>query len=180
MMIISNRSRGSTFISCKTYSWSSFPWFKKVQVPNDQKENCLIGYSLKFYSYYLLYYLKLSYGKLEEEQCLRWSETQVYHEKIGWRGNKHVFLIHLQCSTTFKHMVLFVCFYLNGAPNIQLLRSLMAFESSCTWIQPLQSLFLHPRHCIWAFWPFWALQELGIVHLVEPKVTCHLPFYKIK
>lgn len=45
---------------------------------------------------------------------------------------KHVFLIYLKYNGTFKHMVLFVYFYLNSALNIQLLRSLMAFQSSCT------------------------------------------------
>lgn len=70
MRIIFNRSRGSTFTFHKTHSWSGFPWFKEVQVPNNQKENCLIGYSLKFYSYHLLYYLKLSYGKLRKNSAL--------------------------------------------------------------------------------------------------------------
>lgn len=57
-MIISNRDRGSTSNIPWNLSHKKLDSLRKSKFPTTKEKTSLIEYSLKFYGYYLLYYLR--------------------------------------------------------------------------------------------------------------------------
>lgn len=61
-----------------------------------KKKIGLIEYLLKFYGFYLLYYLKLFYRKLlEKDLCIRWFEIDWFMRKLDGGGKICVFDIYV-------------------------------------------------------------------------------------